>query len=211
MTEIAPTLDLTESAAAVPLAPGLKPFALVAEFDSVDHVLQAAARIRDADYTVWDVHTPMPVHGMNAAMGLRPTILPWITLSHGLVGGALGLAMCWWINATTLPGVPTNLQGYQYLISGKPLFSLPANIPVVFEMTVLFAALGTLLGLLGLNKQPMLSNPLQRSRRMLRATADRFLVVISADDRRFELSRTAEFLRSLGPVGIELVTQGDPS
>jgi hypothetical protein len=192
---------------ALQLDAAVRPYALVAEFQTVDEVLRAAALVRDEDYTVWDVHTPMPIHGMNSAMGLRPTILPWITLAHGLVGGALGLLMCWWINASTIRGLPTNLQGYQYLISGKPMFSLPANIPVIFEMIVLFAAFGTLLGLLGLNKLPMLSNPLQRSRRMLRATADRFLVVISAEDRRFDLQRTTEFLRSLGPTGIELVTE----
>lgn len=188
---------------------GAKPFALVAEFEAVADVMHAAEQIRDAHYSVWDVHSPMPIHGINTCMGLRPTILPWITLAHGLVGFSLGLLMVWWINATTMPGVPTNLQGYQYLISGKPIFSLPANIPVIFEMTILFSAIGTLLGMLGLNKLPMLSNPLSKSRLMSRATADRFLVVIDADDPQFELSGTTEFLKSLNPTAIELVTE-DP-
>ncbi len=189
------------------VAPGERPYALVAEFDSVAAVMDAAERIRDANYSRWDVHSPMPIHGINQAMGLRPTILPWITLVPGLVGCGLGLLLVWWINASTLPGVPTNLQGYRYLISGKPMFSLPANIPVVFEMTVLFAAIGTLLGLLGLNKLPMLYSPLQNSRRMRRATVDRFLVVIGADDPQFDPGRTAEFLRSLHPRGLELVKE----
>lgn len=185
----------------------VKPFALVAEFGTVAGVMRAAERIRDANYSVWDVHSPMPIHGINTNMGLRPTILPWITLVHGMVGFVLGLIMVWWINATTMPGVPTNLQGYEYLISGKPIFSLPANIPVIFEMTILFSAIGTLLGMLGLNKLPMLSNPLNKSRLMSRATADRFLVVIDAEDPQFELSGTTEFLRSLHPTAIELVTE----
>ncbi len=184
---------------------GAKPFALVAEFDSVAKVMDAAERVRDANYSVWDVHSPMPIHGINKCMGLRPTILPWITLLHGLAGGTLGLLMVWWINAVTLPGLPAPLQGYTYLLSGKPMFSLPANIPVIFEMTILFAAIGTLLGLLGLNKQPMYSNPLVKSHLMLRATADRFLIVIDAEDPRFELERTTGFLQSLEPKAIELV------
>lgn len=186
---------------------GEVPFAWVAEFTTVAQVMDAAEQVRDADYSVWDVHSPMPIHGINVAMGLRPTILPWITLAHGVVGGLLGLLMCWWINATAVPGVPTSLQGYPFLLSGKPLFSLPANIPIVFEMTVLFAAIGTLLGLLGLNKLPMLHSPLQRSRRLRRATADRFCLVIDAEDPKFDVQGTAEFLQGLHPLGLELVTQ----
>ena len=187
--------------------PGEEPFALVAEFQTVADVMDAAAQVRDANYSVWDVHSPMPIHGINTAMGLRPTILPWITLVHGLIGGSLGLLMCWWINAVSVPGLPTSVQGYTFLLSGKPMFSLPANIPIVFEMTVLFAAIGTLLGLLGLNKLPMLHNPLNRSTRLRRATADRFFVVINAEDPRFDLQDTARFLQGLGASGLELVTQ----
>lgn len=181
-------------------------YAVVAEFDSVAAVMDAAQRIRDAGYSRWDVHSPMPIHGINQAMGLRPTILPWITLVHGLLGCGLGLLLVWWINASTIPGLPANLQGYRYLVSGKPIFSLPANIPVIFEMTVLFAAIGTLLGLLGLNKLPMLSTPLQNSRLMRRATTDRFLVVLGAEDPQFDGERTMEFLRGLQPRAIELVS-----
>jgi hypothetical protein len=155
----------------------------------------------------WDVHSPIPIHHINHAMGLRPTILPWITLAPGVAGALFGLLLTWWMNATTVPGISPSVQGYQFLISGKPMYSLPANIPIIFETTVLFAAIGTLLGLLGLNKLPMLYNPLMRSRRFLRATADRFLIVIEADDAKFDLQGTAVFLQSLKPTALELVTE----
>lgn len=184
-----------------------RPYALLAEFDTLESFLHAAEHVRDAGYTAWDTHSPFPVHHINRAMGLRPTILPWITLAHGLVGAAFGLWLTWWMNATTVPGLPTSLQGYEFLVSGKPIFSLPANIPVIFETTVLFAAIGTLLGMLGLNKMPMLYNPLARSRRFLRATADRFFVVIEARDQQFDLQTTTEFLRALHPTAVELVTE----
>lgn len=184
-----------------------QPFALLAEFESVGDVLHAAERVRDAGYLAWDVHSPIPIHHINTAMGLRPTILPWITLAHGVAGALFGLLLTWWMNATTLPGISSSVQGYQFLVSGKPIYSLPANIPIIFETTVLFAAIGTLLGLMGLNKLPMLYNPLMRSRRFLRATADRFLIVIEAEDAKFDLQLTGEFLRSLKPTALELVTE----
>ncbi len=214
--------DLKNSAAAVPCEPGREdtapanrftilpeqePFALLADFGSVGEVMSAAEKIRDANYELWDVHAPLPIHGINQSMGLRPTILPWITLGHGLVGCGFGLLLVWWINATDFSFVPTPLQGYPYLISGKPLFSLPANIPVVFETTILFAAIGTLLGLLGLNKQPMLANPLNKSCLLRRATMDRFVVVIYAQDAKFQLEECASFLLELGPDQLELVLE----
>lgn len=184
-----------------------KPYALLAEFESVGDVLKAAERVRDAGYLSWDVHSPIPIHHINHAMGLRPTILPWITLVHGIAGCLFGLVLTWWINATSLPGLSPSVQGYQFLISGKPIYSLPANLPIIFETTVLFAAFGTLLGLLGLNKLPMLCNPLARSRRFLRATADRFLIVIEAEDPKFEIDETAVFLSELNPTALELVKE----
>ena len=146
-----------------------QPFALLAQFDTVAEVMCAAEQVRDAGYLAWDVHSPFPIHHINHSMGLRPTILPWITLVHGLVGTAFGMWLMWWMNATTVPGISASVQGYQFLSSGKPMYSLPANIPIIFETTVLFAAIGTLLGMLGLNKMPMLYNPLARSTRFLRA------------------------------------------
>jgi hypothetical protein len=185
----------------------LAPYAMIAEFADVGTVTQAAERIRDEGFLHWDVHSPMPIHGINVSMGLRPTILPWITLVHGIAGLFLGLALVWWINARTVPGVPTVFQGYEYLVSGKPLFSLPANIPILFELTVLFAAIGTLLGLLGLNKLPMLHNPLFQSERFRHATDDRFFVVIEADDPKFDSRETHDFLDSLGATAVEVINE----
>ena len=67
---------------------------------------------------------------MERAMGIRPTLLPWLVLAAGIAGAAVALLLQWWTNAVDYPLV----------ISGKPLFSLPANIPVTFELIVLFSA-----------------------------------------------------------------------
>src|SRR5437667_3776666 len=126
-----------------------------AEFDNVDAVMSAAEKVRDAGYRRWDVHSPFPIHGIDDAMNIRPTILPWLVLGGGLFGLGGGLLMQWYMMA----------YDYKYMISGKPYFSLPAFIPVIFECTILAAALTAVFGMLLLNKLPLLYNPLFKSGR----------------------------------------------
>ena len=104
--------------------------ALLVEFDSAGALLTAAEQVRDAGYRRWDSHTPFPVHGMDDAMGIKGTQLPFIVLGGGLTGLTLATLMQWWMNAVDYP----------FMISGKPLFGIPANVPVMFELTVLFSA-----------------------------------------------------------------------
>jgi hypothetical protein len=189
------------------MATGQRPYAFIAQFADVEELAAAAERVRDADFTYWDAHCPMPIHGMNVRMGLRPTILPWISLVHGVAGLLFGLAMVWWINAYTAPWMWVPFQGYEFPVSGKPKFSLPANIAVIFETTVLFTAIGTILGMCGLNRLPMLHNPLWKSDRFRRATSDGLFVVIEATDPKFELNATHDFLKSLKPIAIELIVE----
>jgi hypothetical protein len=165
----------------------------LAEFEDVESILNAAEKVRDAGFRLWDVHTPFPIHGMDEAMGIRPTILPWLVLAGGLFGLGGALLMEWWMNA----------HDYPYLVSGKPLFSLPAFIPVIFECTILVASFTAALGMLALNKLPTLYNPLFKSERFRRATNDRFFIAVDATDPKFDEAQTEQFLRSLGPVAIE--------
>ena len=167
----------------------------VAEFADVDSVLTAATKVRAAGYKVWDVHSPFPIHGIDEVIGIRPTILPWLVLCGGLTGTSCAVLMEWWMNA----------YDYPFLISGKPIFSFPANIPIVFELTVLFSALTAVFGMLGLNRLPLHYNPLFKSRRFRRVTSDRFFVVIDASDRLFDETKTPNFLESLGAISVERV------
>lgn len=169
--------------------------ALMAEFTDVTSVVKAAQRVRDAGFTRWDVHTPFPIHGIDKHMGFKPTILPWLVLGGGLAGLFGGLGLVWY----------TNAFDYQFLISGKPVFSLQANIPVIFETTVLASALTAVFGMLGLNKLPTLYNPLLRSERFRNVTRDRFYVVIEAEDPKFDEAGTAQMLSGLGATVVERV------
>jgi hypothetical protein len=164
-------------------------------FDSVDGLLSGAEQVRDAGYTKWDTHAPFVVHGLDAAMGIRPTILPYLVFIGGLTGTAFGLLLQWF----------TNAYDYPFLISGKPIFSLPANIPVAFETTILFAAITALVGMLALNGLPQLSHPLHASRGLKKATDDHFCISIEAADPKFDRQKTKELLESLGGSAIEEV------
>jgi len=181
-------------------------FALLAEFDSPGALLTAAEKVRDAGYTRWDTHSPFPVHGIDEAMGVRRTRLPWIVFAAGVIGCLAGLGLQWWTNASRandFPRVPTALQGFDFVSSGKPRFSLPANIPVIFETTVLLAAVAAVIGMLVLNNLPRHRSPLLGHPRFRRVTTDRFYVCIDAADPRFEPAATRSFLESLGSLAVE--------
>lgn len=167
--------------------------ALLAEFETPEAILAAAERVRDEGFTRWDAHTPFPVHGLDEAMGLKTTRLSWFVMACGLTGAGGGLLMQWWMNAVD----------YRYVISGKPFFSVPANIPVMFEMTILLSALGAFLGMLLFNGLPALYHVVFTNRRFARATADRFFITIESADPAFDLTRTDAFLRSLGATAVE--------
>jgi mono/diheme cytochrome c family protein len=182
--------------------------ALLAEFDSPGALVSAAERVRDAGYTRWDAHSPFPIHGIDQAMGIRPTRLPWVVLLFAIVGCLSGLVLQWWTNATgplDFGRVPTFLQGYDYHISGKPKFSLPANVPVIFELTVLLAAIATVVGMLAMNNLPRHHDRVFTQPRFKRVTADRFFICVDAADPKFNERDTAQLLTSTGAAAVEPV------
>ena len=161
-----------------------KLWGLLAEFSSPQDLVRAAARVRDAGYTKWDAHTPFPVHGLDGAMGIRTTRLPFFVLGAGMIGTTVGLSMQYWMNAVD----------YKLIISGKPFNSLPADIPVTFELTVLLASLTAFIGMLALNALPRFNHPLFANSAFRRATTDAFFLAIEAKDPRFDLAKTEQLL-----------------
>ncbi len=166
---------------------------IVAEYENVDDLLSASKLVRDEGYRKWDTFTPFPVHGIERSMGIRRTILPFIVFGGGLTGVLGGILMQWWMNASD----------YALLISGKPLWSLPANIPVAFECTILLSALSAFFGMLALNNLPTFFHPLDRVPRFRRVTTDRFFVYIEAKDPRFDAERTRKLLEGTGSRYVE--------
>ncbi|MDH3584022.1 MAG: DUF3341 domain-containing protein [Phycisphaerae bacterium] len=178
-------------------------FGLLAQFEDVGTLMSAAEKVRDAGFKQWDCYTPFPVHGLDKAMGIKATRLPWFVLIAGLTGGTLGLLMCWWTNATSMDMVPYALRGYDYTTSGKPIFSLPANIPPIFEMVILFSAITAFLCVFALNLLPRFSHPAFGSRRFARVTQDRFFIEIRAEDEAFNAPEARQLLEGLGATTVE--------
>lgn len=164
---------------------------LLAEYETPQQLIAAAKKVRDAGYSRWDAFSPFPVHGIDPAMGIRPTKLPWFVFAAGLCGGSGALFFQWW----------TSTVDYPWIVSNKPYFSLPANIPITFELTVLVASITCFTVMLLANKLPLLSHPLDRVRRFARVTDDRFFVVVEASDPKFDARETSGLLAGTAPRG----------
>ncbi len=172
---------------------------MLAEFETATALVHACMEMRDAGYSRWDAHTPFPLHGLDDAMGLRTTKLPQLVLAGGIIGGGLGLLLQYWTNAVDYP----------VIISGKPLFSIPANIPVMFEMTILLAAISAFVGMLAFNGLPRLHHPVFSSSNFRRASDDRFFISVESADPLFDLAKTRGLFEGAGCVGVEELTEGE--
>ncbi|MGC4093657.1 MAG: DUF3341 domain-containing protein [Polyangiaceae bacterium] len=170
---------------------------LLAEYESPWDLVEASKKVRDAGYKRWDTYTPFPVHGIDGAMGIKMTILPWLVLGAALTGLGTAIWLQWWTNAVDYP----------WLISGKPFWSIPANVPIMFELTVLFSALTTLGGMLVLNGLPLPSHPLDLKERFARATDDRFFLLIEAADPKFDAKQTRSLLEGTKPALVDDVLE----
>ncbi len=180
--------------------------ALLAEFATPGELMHAAEAVRKAGFRWWDCHTPFPVHGLDKAMGIKPTILPILVFGAGATGTAVGFALQAFTNSSALTlWAIVWVTGYPFLISGKPLLSTPAFVPVMFELTILLAATSTVFLMLLFNGLPWLHHPLFRSERFRRVTDDKFVLVIQARDPKFSRGKTEQFLRTLNPVAVEAV------
>lgn len=174
-----------------------RPLLYLAEYDTAADVYHAAEKVRDAGYERWDVHTPFPVHGMDRAMGMKDSSVGWIVLICGLTGCASAFLLMWW----------TNGIDYPLVIGGKPGFSLPSMIPVMFELTILLSAFGAVFGMFGLNQLPKHYHPVFYSDRFERCSDDKFFISIEAADESFDLEDTRALLEETHPTHIELIQE----
>ncbi len=168
---------------------------LLAQYESAADIYKACEKVRDAGYSKWDAHTPFPVHGLDKAMGDKPSPLPWMVLGGGLTGGTFAMSFMIWVNAFDYP----------LNIGGKPLASVPAFIPVTFELTVLFSVFACFFGLWFLCRLPQLFHPAFANKAFARVTDDKFFIIIEAADSKFDKSNTRTLLEQTGATLIEEV------
>ncbi len=171
-------------------------FAYTALFNTPDEIINAAEKTEAAGYKKYDVNTPYPVHGMFKAMKLAPSKLGYVALVVGL-SAAIGIALTmYWISAVDYP----------IIVGGKPFFSFPAFVPVIFEVTVLSASVATVLALLFVFfKFPNNSYPLHDTEYMKSVSSDKYGLCILQEDALFDEEKVLAFLSSLQPAKIEAI------
>ena len=164
-------------------------YGLMAEFENADQLLSATRRARAAGYRQVDAYSPYPVEGLAQALGFSHTHISNIVFVGGLLGALTGYGLQYWTMAIDYP----------INVGGRPYNSGPMFIPVVFELTILFAALFAVLGMLALNGLPMPYHPVFNVPRFEGASRDRFFLVIAGSDPKFDYDATREFLTGLNP------------
>ena len=168
---------------------------ILAEFNSPYELIHAAEKVRDKGIKKFDTYSPFPIHGMDDAMGLKDSNLDFIVLIGGALGASAGLGLQIWVSHIAYP----------LMISGKDTLSIPAFIPVTFELMILLSAFSTVFGMFAFNKLPMLYHRLFKSKNFLKVTSHGFFISIESTEPTFDIDRTKDFLKEIGGRNIEVV------
>lgn len=170
---------------------------LLAHVHTPDEALDLARKVRDSKYTHFDVLTPFPIHGIDDAMGVKPSWIPYVTAGLAFFGIALAQAF---INYVMVGDWPMNF-------GGKPHFAWPSFLPVTFESMVFYGAIGSAIVAVMAGKRDTIPQPPA----MLietGATEDKFVLWISATDPQWNEAEVVEFARSTGAEGVRVVDVG---
>ena len=163
---------------------------LLAEFAHEEDLLASIRELRYQGYSIVDAFTPYAVHGLDRAMGLKPSRLTWVCFVCGMVGALGMLYFEYWVGAVSWP----------IDVGGKPWNSLPSNVPVAFETAVLLAGFGSVLALLGVSRL----YPGKPARPVIeRVTDDRFVLVLDEADARFDASQVKAMLTPFNLLRLE--------
>ena len=155
-------------------------------FDSEEKLLTATHKARESGLGIYDCYTPYAVHGLDQAMGLPQTRLPWVSLLAGLTGLVTAITLQVWTSAYNWP----------INVGGKPFISVPAFVPISFELTVLFTGLGTTaFFLLYRGLKPTTATVLMSREG---ATIDKFILAINSNEGTFSESQARQLLGAQG-------------
>jgi hypothetical protein len=168
-------------------------YGVVAEFASPEQVLEAAREASRGAYRVMDAFTPYPVEGLAEEIGFPRSRLPVFTLLGGIFGGGGAYFMLWY----------SSVISYPLNVGGRPLHSWPAFLPITFEMTVLFAALATVAGLLILNRLPRLHHPIFNTPYYAERSGRHFYLCIRSTNPGYDPSAIAALMRRFRPEQVQ--------
>ncbi|MBN8421305.1 MAG: DUF3341 domain-containing protein [Verrucomicrobia bacterium] len=170
-----------------PVQPSL--YGLVAEFVEPKDLLAAVNEARNASYSHMDAYTPYPVEGLAEKLGMRSNAVPLITLLCGIAGGTIAYGMQYY----------SAVIDYPLNVGGRPLHSWPAFVPILFELTILGAAIGAVFSMIFLNGLPRLHHPIFETPFFTARNASRFYLCIEACDPQFDESKTRALLEKQSP------------
>ena len=169
----------------------------IAEFENPAHLYESITTVRKSGYSKFEAYSPFPIHGIEDAMDLPGSKVPWITLVGGLTGLTIAFLLQWWTSAVDYPVV----------IGGKPLFAWEPSVPIFFELTMLLSGISTLVGLMVLNGLPKPYHPLDNYPPFRRVTDDKFFITIEATDPKFDADACQAMLADLGGLNVALVEE----
>ena len=169
----------------------------LAQFESAGDIYHAAEKIAEAGYQRWDCHSPFPIHGLNKAMRLKRSFLPWLVFG----GGATGFGTAFFL------AYITQCLMYRTVVQSKPanIYTTPAFFPIMFELTILLASFTSLFGGLALMGLPRWNHPLFAAKRFPQFSDDGFFICIEARDPQFHQAETKTFLQGIGGQNVELI------
>src|SRR6266436_10089683 len=170
-------------------------YGLMAEFDSPQELVTAAHKTHGAGYHKIDAYSPFPVEGLAEAIGFHKNRVSLVVLIGGLIGGISAYSLQYWVAAITYP---TN-------VGGRPFHSWPSFIIVTFELTILFGGISAAVGMLALNGLPLPYHPVFNVPAFSKASDNKFFLVVSSTDPKYDATRTREFLKGLAPRAVSEV------
>ncbi len=153
-------------------------------FDDEFTCMKAAAVFRDAGYKKFDAITPFPVHGMEEAIGIKRSPIPYVTFIFALTGASLALGFQYWTSAVSWP----------IIVGGQPFFSIPSFMPITFELTVLLGALSSVAAMFILNKLPKVDPPVLHPD----LTSHRFAIWVPETEEGFSYEKIEKILDEHG-------------
>lgn len=165
---------------------------IMGEFPTAEELLRAARAAYESGYRKMDAYSPYAVEGLAEAIGFKKTRVPLVVLLGGICGAMTAYGMEWY---SAVIDFPLN-------VGGRPLHSWPAFVPITFELTILFAALAGVIGMLAMNGLPRPYHPVFNVPEFKLASQTRFFLCIEAADHVFEKNEIENFLHSLGAISV---------
>ena len=162
-------------------------YGVMAEFDSPREIVAATRAAREAGFTKMDAYSPFPIHEMDAALGIKRSILSFLIFGGGILGGLAGFGMMYYTHAIDYP----------LNVGGRPFVSIPMFIPITFECIVLAAALTAVIGMIVLNGLPQPYHPVFNAPRFALASREKFFLAIESNDPKFKHGDVTQFLQSI--------------